>query len=208
MTTSSALDHYRLLGRSGLRVSPLSLGTMTFGSDWGWGADDAEAQRIFDAYVERGGNFIDTADSYSAWVPGNPGGVSESIIGEWLAARGRRNDLVLATKVCGRSANDWFRDDGSPTRLTRAQIFEAVGISQDLIDAYFCNTPSRISGIGITEIARENAMRHHKAYEGGDKLERGDFYQYHKGGQPHIIDPETVRLLQKAVKTNNYKSIR
>jgi glutamate synthase (ferredoxin) len=87
-----------------------------------------------------------------------------------------------------------------------AQIFEAVGISQDLIDAYFCNTPSRIGGIGITEIARENAMRHHKAYEGGDKLERGDFYQYHKGGQPHIIDPETVRLLQKAVKTNNYKT--
>mgnify|MGYP002224778134 CR=1 FL=1 len=72
-----------------------------------------------------------------------------------------------------------------------AQIFEAVGIKQDLIDKYFCNTPSRIEGLGIAEIAKENALRHQEAYSTGDKLERGDFYQYHKGGQPHIIDPET-----------------
>lgn len=63
--TTTALNHYRLLGRSGLRVSPLSLGTMTFGADWGWGADEAEAAHIFDAYVERGGNFIDTAVNYT-----------------------------------------------------------------------------------------------------------------------------------------------
>lgn len=85
-----------------------------------------------------------------------------------------------------------------------AQIFEAVGIKQDLINKYFCNTPSRIEGIGITEIARENALRHETAYGSDDALERGDFYQYHKGGQPHIIDPEAVRLLQKACKEKNY----
>lgn len=60
-----SLDHYRLLGRSGLRVSPLSLGTMTFGEAWGWGADAGEAKRIFDAYADRGGNFIDTAVNYT-----------------------------------------------------------------------------------------------------------------------------------------------
>lgn len=64
MTLPAALDHYRLLGRSGLRVSPLSLGTMTFGAEWGWGAEEGEARRIFDAYVDRGGNFIDTAVNY------------------------------------------------------------------------------------------------------------------------------------------------
>src|SRR3569833_957379 len=84
-----SLDTYRLLGRSGLRVSPLALGTMTFGSDWGWGAAKDEASRIFDAYVERGGNFVDTANQYT-------NGTAERIIGEFAA--GRRDRLALATK--------------------------------------------------------------------------------------------------------------
>jgi aryl-alcohol dehydrogenase-like predicted oxidoreductase len=83
------LDDYRLLGRSGLRVSPLSLGTMTFGSDWGWGADENESRRIFDTYVDRGGNFIDTASVYTD-------GSSEKLVGAF--AREKRNRLVIATK--------------------------------------------------------------------------------------------------------------
>ncbi|GFE80550.1 aldo/keto reductase [Steroidobacter agaridevorans] len=83
------LDTYRLLGRSGLRVSPLALGTMTFGTDWGWGADIDEARRILDAYVERGGNFIDTANQYT-------NGSSERFVGE--LTRDRREQLVIATK--------------------------------------------------------------------------------------------------------------
>src|SRR5437660_8564682 len=79
------LDSYRLLGRSGLRVSPLALGTMTFG----WGADRDEAKAIFDAYVERGGNFIDTANGYSD-------GTAEQLVGEF--AHARREELVIATK--------------------------------------------------------------------------------------------------------------
>ncbi|MGH8089609.1 MAG: aldo/keto reductase, partial [Stenotrophomonas sp.] len=87
--TTTALNHYRLLGRSGLRVSPLSLGTMTFGADWGWGADAAEAARIFDAYVERGGNFIDTAVNYT-------NGSAERILGGLI--KDKRERIVLATK--------------------------------------------------------------------------------------------------------------
>lgn len=87
MTTVNALDQYRLLGRSGLRVSPLSLGTMTFGSDWGWGADDTQAQRIFDAYVERGGNFIDTSVNYT-------NGSAEKILGALI--KEKREKVVLA----------------------------------------------------------------------------------------------------------------
>jgi len=86
---SLSLDTYRLLGRSGLRVSPLSLGTMTFGTDWGWGADSDESRRMFDTYLDRGGNFIDTADVYT-------GGSSERLLGEFLGER--REQVVLATK--------------------------------------------------------------------------------------------------------------
>lgn len=89
MNTTTSLDHYRLLGRSGLRVSPLALGTMTFGQDWGWGADEGEARRIFDAYVERGGNFVDTAVNYT-------NGASERIVGKLI--EGRRDRIVLSTK--------------------------------------------------------------------------------------------------------------
>src|SRR3546814_13759811 len=89
MTATLSLDTYRLLGRSGLRVSPMALGTMTFGTDWGWGADEAEARRIFDAYVDRGGNLIDTANRYTD-------GTSERFIGEFAA--NRRERLAIATK--------------------------------------------------------------------------------------------------------------
>ena len=89
MTIKTALDHYRLLGRSGLRVSPLSLGTMTFGSDWGWGADETDARRIFDAYVDRGGNFVDTAVNYTD-------GASERMLGGFI--KDKRERMVVATK--------------------------------------------------------------------------------------------------------------
>ncbi|MEU0279073.1 aldo/keto reductase [Streptomyces sp. NPDC006195] len=86
---SLTLDTYRLLGRSGLRVSPMALGAATFGTDWGWGAERDEARELFDLYVERGGNFIDTANTYT-------NGSSERLLGEFT--RGRRESLVLATK--------------------------------------------------------------------------------------------------------------
>ncbi|MDK1387835.1 aldo/keto reductase [Sinorhizobium sp. 8-89] len=93
------LDNYRLLGRSGLRVSPMSLGTMTFGSDWGWGADIAEARRIFDLYVDRGGNFIDTSVNYTD-------GAAERFLGEFIGEK--RERLVIATKFT------MARESGNP----------------------------------------------------------------------------------------------
>src|SRR5260370_36786892 len=87
----------RKLGRTGLKVSPLCLGTMQFG----WTAGEAASFAVMDAYVEAEGNFLDTADVYSRWVEGNPGGISEEIIGRWMKARGNRDSIVLATKVRG-----------------------------------------------------------------------------------------------------------
>ncbi|QKW51546.1 aldo/keto reductase [Streptomyces buecherae] len=113
-----------------VEVFPLSLG----GNVFGWGADEARSFAILDAYTEAGGNFVDTADVYSAWVPGNSGGESETIIGNWLAARGRRDEMVIATKVGG----------GSPERRgLRAEVIKADveaslrRLRTDYIDLYY-----------------------------------------------------------------------
>ena len=85
------LDDYRLLGRSGLRVSPLALGTMTFRVGGGsWGSSDEEARQLVDTYIDRGGNFIDTADFYGGF------GGSEALLGELV--KGRRDRMVISTK--------------------------------------------------------------------------------------------------------------
>jgi aryl-alcohol dehydrogenase (NADP+) len=83
------------IARTDLDVYPLCLG----GNVFGWTADEQESFAVLDAYTQAGGNFIDTADAYSAWVPGNSGGESEVVIGNWLAARGNRDEVVVATKV-------------------------------------------------------------------------------------------------------------
>ena len=85
----------RALGRSGLQVSPLCFGCNVFG----WTVDEATSFSLLDAWLDAGFNFIDTADVYSTWVPGHVGGESETIIGKWLARSGRRQQVVLATKV-------------------------------------------------------------------------------------------------------------
>ena len=89
VTVSNTTLNYQLLGRSGLRVSDLCLGTMTFGQDWGWGSDEAEARAIYDAFRAAGGNFIDTANVYT-------NGTSEQLVGRFIADH--RAEVVLATK--------------------------------------------------------------------------------------------------------------
>ncbi|MFG2943198.1 aldo/keto reductase [Streptomyces sp. NPDC048282] len=85
----------RKLGSSDLEVFPLALG----GNVFGWTADEAASFAVLDAYAAAGGNLVDTADSYTAWIEGNQGGESETIIGKWVTARGNRDDIVIATKV-------------------------------------------------------------------------------------------------------------
>lgn len=124
---------YRNLGRTGLKVSELCLGSMQFG----WTADEGLSHRILDAAYDAGVNFIDTADIYSVWVDGNPGGVAESIIGRWLKGSGvPRHRLVIATKLRGRMG-DGANDEG----LSRAHVMDAVEASlrrldTDYIDLY------------------------------------------------------------------------
>ena len=120
----------RELGRSGLQVSPLAFG----GNVFGWTVDEALSFRLLDAWLDAGFNFVDTADVYSRWVPGHTGGESEAIIGKWLRQSGKRNRVVLATKV-GKPMGD------GKVGLSAAYIREAVDASltrlkTDHIDLY------------------------------------------------------------------------
>ena len=124
-------------GKTDVRVSNLCLGTMQFG----WTADEAASFDVMDAFVAAGGNFIDTADIYSRWWPGNPGGVSEEIIGRWMKGRGNRNNLIIATKVRGQM---WDGPDGEG--LSRGHITRAVDdslrrLQVETIDLYQTHWP-------------------------------------------------------------------
>ena len=112
--------NHRNLGGSGLKVTPICLGTMQFG----WTADEPAANQVLDRYVDAGGNFIDTADVYTRWAEGNPGGIAEQIIGRWLKVRGGRDQLVIATKVRG-TMGPGPNDVG----LSRKHIYDAVEAS-------------------------------------------------------------------------------
>lgn len=115
------------LGR--FTVSPLCLG----GNVFGWTADLEESFEVLDAYTGSGGNFLDTADGYSSWVEGNEGGESETIIGDWLAARGRRDDVVLATKIGAHP-----RHKGLAPETMRAAVDESLRrLRTDRIDLLY-----------------------------------------------------------------------
>src|SRR5580704_6883528 len=120
---------YRLLGKSGLRVSEASLGTMTFGEEWGWGSPKAEAQKVYETYREAGGNFIDTANFYT-------GGTSEKFLGEFM--RGHRDSVVLATKYSNAAPGN----DPNAAGNQRKSMMQAVEASlkrlqTDYIDLYW-----------------------------------------------------------------------
>lgn len=124
-----AMDHYRLLGRSALRVSPLALGGASFGTAWGYGADSQESRRIFDAYLDHGGNFIDTANVYT-------NGESERLIGEFSA--GRRERLVIATKFAGGLDPGDANAAGNSRKTMMRSVEDSLRrLKTDYIDLYY-----------------------------------------------------------------------
>jgi aryl-alcohol dehydrogenase-like predicted oxidoreductase len=129
----------RQLGKTDIKVTGICLGTMQFG----WTSDEAASFDVMDAYFEAGGNFIDTADIYSTWSPGNPGGVSEEIIGRWMKARGNRDKIIIATKLRGKM---WDGPDGEG--LGRAHIERAIEdslrrLQVETIDLYQTHWPDK-----------------------------------------------------------------
>lgn len=124
----------RKLGRSGLEVSSLAFG----GNVFGWTADEATSFKLLDRFVGEGFNFVDTADMYSKWVPGNKGGESETIIGKWLKKSGKREKVVIATKVGMEMAPD--RKGLSPAYIKQAVEDSLRRLQTDYIDLYQSHT--------------------------------------------------------------------
>lgn len=147
---------YRRLGRTGLKVSTICLGTMQFG----WSTDEPEAHRIMSHAFELGINFLDTADVYSNWVEGNPGGISETHIGNWLASGAvPREQVIVATKVRGKMG-DGPNDEG----LSRHHILNAVDASlrrlrTDYIDLYQTHWPDDETPLEETLRALDDLVR-------------------------------------------------
>ena len=153
------LGEYVTLGRTGLRVSPLTLGTMTFGNER-WGSDDAEAQRIFDRYVESGGNVLDCADVYS-------GGKSEELLGRFVAESGLRDKLVVATKFT------FNPQEGNPNAggNGRKNIYRALEsslrrLNMDYIDLYWMHVWDTVTPVEevvdtLTTLVRNGKIRYY-----------------------------------------------
>jgi aryl-alcohol dehydrogenase-like predicted oxidoreductase len=151
----------RKLGRTGLKVSALCLGGNTFG----WTTDQAASEAVLDAYLEAGGNFIDTADVYARWAPGNKGGESETALGVWMAARRNRQAVIIATKVCG-PMGAGPNDAG----LSRQHIMDGVEASlrrlqTDYIDLYQAHwddtdTPLEETLRAFDDLVRQGKVRY------------------------------------------------
>jgi len=147
---------YRRLGRTGLKISNICMGTMQFG----WSTDEPTAHAVMSRAVELGINFFDTADVYTRWIEGNPGGVSESYLGNWLASGVvRRDEVVIATKVRGRMG-DGPNDHG----LSRYHIMNAVEASlrrlkTDYIDLYQTHSPDHETPLDETLRAMDDLVR-------------------------------------------------
>ncbi len=148
---------YSYLGRTGLQVSRLCLGTMAFG----WSADTATSLSIMDAALKAGITFFDTANMYSSWIEGNNGGESETIIGQWLQHQPRRK-VVIATKVRGRM---WPGPNGEG--LSRGHIMQAIEdslrrLNTDYIDLYQVHFPDENTPLEETLAALDALVRHGK----------------------------------------------
>ena len=150
---------YRLLGKSGLRVSQLCLGTMTFGEDWGWGSSKDESRQILDAFFEAGGNFIDTANVYT-------NGTSESLLGEFL--KGDRDRAVLATKYTNAMPGTDPNAGGNQRKnMMRSVEASLKRLQTDYIDLYWLHIWDKITPLDEVMRAFDDLVRQGKILHAG-----------------------------------------
>jgi len=154
------LNEYTTLGRSGLRVSPLCLGTMTFGTEWGWGAEESVSRQLLDRYLEAGGNFLDTADGYT-------GGKSEEMLGKFITQGKLRDRIVLATKFTF-SADPANPNAGGNGRknIQRALEGSLRRLQTDYIDLYWLHawdtvTPVEEVVASLNDLVRQGKILHY-----------------------------------------------
>ncbi len=194
----------RKLGRSDLLVSPLTFG----GNVFGWTLNETESFKILDAFVDTGFNFIDTADTYSTWVPGNHGGESETIIGNWLKKSGKRKDVIIATKLGGHMG------DGKKG-LSAKYIKEAVEASlkrlqTDYIDLYQSHyddpeTPVSETMSAFNELISEGKLRYIGASNlSAERIKESNDFAHQNNLQPYISLQPLYNLYDRQQFENEY----
>jgi aryl-alcohol dehydrogenase-like predicted oxidoreductase len=193
------LNSYVTLGRSGLRVSPFCLGAMTFGEDWGWGSTVAESEAILGTFLERGGNFIDTANGYTK-------GHSEAIIGDYFARAGRRDRAVIATKF----STNLYPGDPNGGGAGRKTIVESCEqslrrLKTDYIDLYWMhfwdpNTPIDETMRALDDLVRAGKVRYIGASDTPAwKVTQGQMLAQFHGWSPFVGLQIEYSLIERTV---------
>ncbi|KJS52488.1 alcohol dehydrogenase [Streptomyces rubellomurinus subsp. indigoferus] len=183
------------LGSSDLSVFPLSLG----GNVFGWTADEQQSFAVLDAYTAAGGNFIDTADVYSAWAPGNTGGESETVIGAWLRSRGNRDDVVIATKVGMHPEASGL--SAATIKASAEGSLRRLGV--DHIDLYYTHrddeTPVEEFVTALDELVREGKVRAVAASNiGAERLAEALAFAEREGLAPYVAVQPHYNLVSRA----------
>lgn len=194
---SNAFMRYRILGKSGLRVSEAALGTMTFGEDWGWGTAKEEAQRVYNAFREAGGNFVDTANLYT-------NGTSESFLGEFM--QGHRQSIVMATKYANAAAGT----DPNAAGDQRKNMAQSVNASlkrlrTDYIDLYWVHIWDQITPVEETMRGLDDLVRQGKVLYVGISdapawwIAQANMLAYLRGWSPFIALQIEYNLTERTV---------
>lgn len=187
------------LGSTGMTVHPLCLG----GNVWGWTADEATSFAVLDAYVDAGGNYLDTADGYSRWVEGHIGGESETIIGRWLSSRGNREDLVITTKVFGHTH---FRGLGGDN-VRRACDASLQRLQTDYIDVYLAHhddpdVPMEETLDAFTDLVKAGKVRAIGASNfSPERLERAVGLSDAEGFARYAVTQDHYNLMERGYET-------
>lgn len=194
--STTPLTPTRPLGATDVLVSPLCFG----GNVFGWTVDRDDSFALLDEYVAQGGNFIDTADVYSEWVPGNTGGDSERIMGDWLRARGGRADVVIATKVAKLTARRGLAPDN-----IRAGLEDSLErLQTDYIDLFYAHEDDESVPMleylqAFDEVVRSGKVRHLAASNfSPSRLEEALRLQREHGLAPFVAVQDLYNLVERS----------
>ena len=195
------------LGTTGLKVAPINFG----GNVFGWTLNEKESFDILDAFTAAGFNFIDTADTYSFWVPGNTGGESEAIIGKWMKQRGNRQDMVIATKV-------GFQNNERPADVSKENIIKTIDeslqrLQTDYVDLYYTHiddgkTPVEETMEAHAQLVKAGKVRHIGASNLSiDNLVSSMEYANKQGIAAYEVYQPHYNLIERSAFETNYAPI-
>ncbi|HRO48166.1 aldo/keto reductase [Agriterribacter sp.] len=198
------MENKRKLGKSDLLVSPLTFG----GNVFGWTLNETESFKILDAFVAAGLNFIDTADTYSTWIPGNKGGESETIIGNWLKKSGKRADVIIATKLGGDMGDG---KKGLSARYIKEEAEASLKrLQTDYIDLYQSHyddpeTPVSETMTALNELIKEGKVRYIGASNlSADRIKESNDFARKNNVQPYISLQPLYNLYDRQKFENEY----